>query len=148
MRQREGGNIWLLWPSPCWELYKSLGKKLYWNWTRSCFGLWSPCVAFSLWHDPPGWLYHVNCQLQKKRKCWDDKCTTTMADLWQGCVQLAGEREKAFFRDSYFLCCGSVKSVAKKMCIAFLGIGETFSADIKVVFFASLLSFLFPLCIL
>lgn len=70
-----------------------------------------------------------------------------MADLWQGSVQLAGKREKAFFRDSYFLCWGSVKSVAKKMCIAFFGIGETFSANIKVVVFASL-SFLFPLCIL
>lgn len=64
-----------------------------------------------------------------------------------GGVQLGGEREKAFFRDSYFLCQGSVKSVARIMCSAFIGIGEMFSADIKVVFFASSLSFLSPLCI-
>lgn len=64
-----------------------------------------------------------------------------------GGVQLGGEREKAFFRDSYFLRQGSVKPVARRMCSAFIDIGEMFSADIKVVFFASLLSFLSPLCI-
>lgn len=64
-----------------------------------------------------------------------------------GGVLLGGEREKAFFRDSSFLCQGSVKSVARGVCTAFIGVGEMFSADIKVVDFASLLSFLFSLCI-
>lgn len=40
-----------------------------------------------------------------------------------------------------------MKSVARKMYIVFIGVGEMFSGDIEVVGFASLLSFLFPLCI-
>lgn len=36
-----------------------------------------------------------------------------------------------------------MKSVARKMCIAFIGIGEMFSADIKVVVFCQFVVFSF-----
>lgn len=40
-----------------------------------------------------------------------------------------------------------MKSVAGRTCTAFISTGEMFSADIKGMIFASLLSFPLPLCV-
>lgn len=127
-------------------------RKLQWvqDWMRSCRNLRSPCVTFFLWLDPFSRLYHANdCQLKKQRDVgkMDAQLLWQIYDrVWWPC-SLLGKERKDFFRDYNFVCRGSVKSVAGRTCTAFINIGEMFSPGIKVLIFASLLSFPLPLCI-
>lgn len=117
---------------------------------RNCHKLRSLCATFSLWLDPLGRLYPANkCQLKNQR----DVGKMDARLLWQiydgvGQPYSLLERErKDYFRNYRFLCQGSVKSVAGRMCAAFISIGGMFSADIKVLIFASSLPFSLLLCI-
>lgn len=71
-----------------------LNEELSWLGKPLCSIL---CLAW------PTWLV-VSCQqlpTQKKREMWDNECTTTMADLWQGwvaCCLVA--REKKLFLET------------------------------------------------
>lgn len=117
MRRREGGDIWLLWPSSCWELYKSLGKKIILEpeLNKELSWLVKPlCSILTLaW---PTWLV-VSCQLPSPKKRNVGMINVQL--LWQiygrvVCSLL--EREKKHFLETLIFYVGGQWSLWLKKC--------------------------------